>query len=115
MTKIKMSKEEAGSQDFVEKRRAALERFLCRTAKHPSLKLDPDFREFLEMDGNLPKSTSTSALSGACMMRLFNKVGDSLGKINFKIDETDQMNEDYEWFEEKQGQIDALDTQLRKL
>ncbi len=27
MTKIKMNKEEAGSQDFVEKRRAALERY----------------------------------------------------------------------------------------
>jgi hypothetical protein len=28
MTKIKMSKEEAGSADFVERRRAALERFV---------------------------------------------------------------------------------------
>ena len=28
MTKIKMSKEEAGSQEFVEKRRAALERYV---------------------------------------------------------------------------------------
>ena len=30
MTKIKMSKEEAGSQEFVEKRRAALERYVSQ-------------------------------------------------------------------------------------
>lgn len=34
--------------DFVERRRAALERYLRRTAQHPVLVLDPDFREFLE-------------------------------------------------------------------
>jgi len=109
MTKIKMSKEEAGSQDFVEKRRAALERFVNRVGKHPTLRHDPFFKEFLEMDGELPKATSTSALSGAGVMRLFNRVGDSFGKITFKMDETDQ------WFEEKQQQIEALDQQLRKL
>lgn len=52
MTKIKMSKEnETGSvngNDFIERRRAALERYLRRTAEHPVLILDPDFREFLE-------------------------------------------------------------------
>ena len=62
MTKVKMSKEdEASSQsgrlsrnekinlirycpEFVEKRRAALERYLNRTASHPNLRVDPDFR-----------------------------------------------------------------------
>ena len=34
--------------DFVEKRRAALERYMLRTAAHPVLCVDPDFREFLE-------------------------------------------------------------------
>lgn len=34
--------------DFVEKRRAALERYMKRTAAHPVLCVDPDFREFLE-------------------------------------------------------------------
>lgn len=43
------------------------------------------------MDGELPKATSTSALSGAGMMRLFNRVGDSFGKMTFKMDETDQV------------------------
>ncbi|KAI0208323.1 Sorting nexin-2 [Lamellibrachia satsuma] len=109
MTKIKMMKEEAGSADFVEKRRAALERYLNRTAKQPQLSTDPTFIEFLQLDDELPKSTSTSALSGAGMLRLFGKVGDSISKMTFKMDETDQ------WFEEKQQQIDALDQQLRKL
>lgn len=34
--------------DFIERRRSALERYLRRTADHPVLILDPDFREFLE-------------------------------------------------------------------
>lgn len=42
--------------DFVERRRAALERYLKRTAQHPALLSDPDFREFLE--------------SGKCKVRL---------------------------------------------
>lgn len=104
-----MAKEDSGSHDFVEKRRASLERFLNHIGKHPVLRIDSDFREFLELDGDLPKSTSTSALSGAGVMRLFSKVGDSLGKIAFKMDETDL------WFEEKQNQVEALDSQLRKL
>ena len=46
MTKIKLAKEEdnADQYTFVEKRRAALERYLNRTAQHPSLRVDPDFR-----------------------------------------------------------------------
>ena len=62
-----------------------------RTAQHPVLQLDEDFREFLENERDLPRSTSTSALSGAGMMRLFSKVGDSLGKMTFKMDESDQV------------------------
>lgn len=34
--------------EFVERRRAALERYLLRTATHPIFQVDPDFREFLE-------------------------------------------------------------------
>ncbi|XP_074650691.1 sorting nexin-2-like [Tubulanus polymorphus] len=109
MTKVKMSKDETGSFDFVERRRNALERYLNRTAAHPVLQNDTDFRDFLEADGELPKATSTSALSGAGVMRLFSKVGDAVGKMAFKMDETDQ------WFEEKHQQIENLDQQLKKL
>ncbi|KAK3098120.1 hypothetical protein FSP39_016301 [Pinctada imbricata] len=109
MTKIKMSKEESNAADFIERRRAALERYLNRTASHPILRVDPDFRDFLERDSELPKATSTSALSGAGVLRFIHKVGDAVEKIAFKMDESD------EWFEEKQLQVEGLESQLRKL
>ncbi|XP_005103390.1 sorting nexin-2 isoform X2 [Aplysia californica] len=115
MTKVKMSKEESGSADFVERRRAALERYLIRTAAHPMLVTDPDFIEFLEKDGDLPRSTSTSALSGAGVMRLFHKVGESFEKITLKVDESDEWSQEEEWFQEKHQQVEAFDLQLRKL
>lgn len=52
MTKVKISSQPEGNatngNDFIERRRASLERYLKRTAQHPVLVLDPDFREFLE-------------------------------------------------------------------
>ncbi|XP_068856791.1 sorting nexin-2-like isoform X2 [Aphelocoma coerulescens] len=48
MTKVKVGKEDSSSAEFVEKRRAALERYLQRTVKHPTLLQDPDLRLFLE-------------------------------------------------------------------
>lgn len=44
---------------------------------------------FIYVDMELPKATSTSALSGAGVMRLFNKVGETMNKITYKMDETD--------------------------
>eukprot|EP00092_Neocalanus_flemingeri_P003089 GFUD01003300.1.p1 GENE.GFUD01003300.1~~GFUD01003300.1.p1 ORF type:complete len:586 (-),score=266.19 GFUD01003300.1:187-1797(-) len=111
MTKVKMSKEDDSSNqsEFVEKRRAALERYINRTARHPSLRVDPDFREFLELDAELPKANQTAALSGKNVMKLFSKVGDRVSLYTTKMEETDQ------WFEEKTVMIDNLDLQLRKL
>lgn len=94
---------------FVERRRAALERFLNRVAQHPVLCIDPDFREFLESDTELPKATSTSALSGAGVLRLFNKVGETVNKITYKMDESDP------WFEERVCRVEALESCLRRL
>merc|ERR1712013_427952 len=111
MTKVKMSKEDETSvqSEFVEKRRASLERYLNRTASHPYLRVDPDFREFLELDAELPKSNQTSALSGKNVMKMISKVGDRVSAYTTKMEETDQ------WFEEKTVMIDNLDMQLRKL
>ncbi|XP_065216585.1 sorting nexin-2 [Planococcus citri] len=112
-TRVKMSNSQAdhsgGSTEFLEKRRASLERYLKRTAAHPILKIDPDFREFLESEGDLPKATSTSALSGAGVKRLFNKFGETVNKITYKMDESEP------WFEEKSTLLDNIDLQLRKL
>ena len=52
MAKTKFSKEEqakgGASQDFIERRRAALERYLNRTATHPVLRKDDIFVDFLQ-------------------------------------------------------------------
>ena len=53
MTKIKMSgdknqEQSSSSTEFIERRRAALERYLNRTAAHPVLGFDPDFIDFLK-------------------------------------------------------------------
>lgn len=111
MTKIKLAKEEdnADQYEFVEKRRAALERYLNRTAQHPSLRVDPDFREFLELDAELPKSSQTSTLSSKSVLKMISKVGEKVSNYTTRMEETDQ------WFEEKTVMIDRLDEQLRKL
>merc|ERR1719367_787693 len=111
MTKVKMSKEDedATQSEFVEKRRASLERYLNRTAGHPNLRVDPDFREFLELDAELPKSNQTAALSGKNVMKMISKVGDRVSAYTTKMEETDA------WFEEKTTTVENLDIQLKKL
>ncbi|XP_063842859.1 sorting nexin-2-like isoform X8 [Scylla paramamosain] len=111
-TKIKLGSDknaDSGSLDFIERRRAALERYMNRTSTHPTLRADPDFREFVELDAELPRATQTSALSSAGVLRLLNRVGETVNKMTFKMDESDQ------WFEERTQQIESLDAQLRKL
>jgi len=68
-------------------------RFLNRIAQHPTLQTDPNFVDFLELDGDLPKSSSTSALSGAGLLRLFSRAADSIGKMAYKMEETDPVTE----------------------
>lgn len=92
MAKVKMSKDtETTPVDFLEKRRAALQRFLQRLAAHKSFRYDPDFRDFLEISQDLPKANNTSALSGAGMLKMFKSVTDSVTKIAVKMEETDQV------------------------
>uniref|UniRef100_A0A4W3IK81 Sorting nexin-2 n=1 Tax=Callorhinchus milii TaxID=7868 RepID=A0A4W3IK81_CALMI len=108
MTKVKVGKEDSSSTEFVEKRRAALERYLQRTVKHPTLLQDPDLRQFLESN-ELPRAVNTQALSGAGILRMVNKAADAVNKMTIKMNESDA------WFEEKQQQFENLDQQLRKL
>lgn len=108
-TKIKMSKDSVEEDHFVERRRAQLERFLNRCADHPVLRMDPDFREFLEHDGDLPKASGTRALSGAGMLRVFSSIGSSVQRMTYKMDESDQ------WFEDKNQEVHQLEEHLRRL
>jgi len=99
-TKLKMSsgQQESGAagvgapSEFLEKRRAVLERFMNRTAAHAILRVDPDFRDFLEIDSDLPKATNTSAFSGAGVVRLINRFGETVNKISYKMDESDSVS-----------------------
>ncbi|XP_060895120.1 sorting nexin-2 isoform X1 [Labrus mixtus] len=108
MTKVKVGKEDQSSNDFVEKRRSALERYLMRTVKHPILLKDPDVLLFLE-SSELPRAVSTQALSSAGLLRMVNKAAEAVNKMTIKMNESDA------WFEEKQQHFENLDVQLRKL
>ena len=66
-------------------------RFLNRIVRHPRLNCDSDFVDFVELDDELPKSSSTSTLSSAGLVRLINRVGDSLGKYTYTMLETDDV------------------------
>ncbi|CRL01630.1 CLUMA_CG014277, isoform A [Clunio marinus] len=114
-TKVKMGSQQtaesgnANGLEWVENRRASLERFLNRTAAHPTLRVDPNFINFLESDHELPRAVNTAALSGAGVMRLLNKVGETVNKITYKMDENDS------WFADKISEIEALDSHYQKL
>ncbi|XP_075152168.1 sorting nexin 1 [Haematobia irritans] len=113
-TKVKISPQQSepgnGSNvEWVEQRRAALERYMNRTAQHPVLRVDLDFINFLESDQELPRAVNTAALSGAAVVRLFNKVGATVNKITYKMDENDP------WFDDKITEVENLDTNLQKL
>ncbi|XP_075064314.1 sorting nexin-1 [Mixophyes fleayi] len=108
MTKVKVGKEDSSSVDFLERRRAALERYLQRIVSHPTLLQDPDVREFLEKD-ELPRAVSTQTLSGAGLLKMFNRATDAVNKMTIKMNESDI------WFEDKFQQVECEEQHLRKL
>lgn len=112
-TKVKMNQQSEikanTNNEWLENRRASLERYLNRTAQYKVLRTDSDFINFLESDEELPRAVSTSTLSGAGVMRLFNKVGETVNKITYRMDENDQ------WFNEKITEIEVIDIHLQKL
>jgi sorting nexin-1/2 len=109
MAKVKISKEEAIPSDFIDRRRSQLERYLNRLARHEKLIQDPDFREFIEMPSELPKSTNTQALSGAGIFRALTNISNQVTKLTTKTSEQDQ------WFEEKHSLILDLHSHLKNL
>uniref|UniRef100_A0A6I8NA99 Sorting nexin-1 n=1 Tax=Ornithorhynchus anatinus TaxID=9258 RepID=A0A6I8NA99_ORNAN len=108
MTKVKVGKEDSSSAEFLEKRRAALERYLRRVVTHPTMLQDPDVREFLEKE-ELPRAVGTQALSGAGLLKMFNKATDAVSKMTIKMNESDI------WFEEKLQEVEGEEQRLRKL
>jgi len=95
--------------NFISLRRAALERFINRVALHPVLRLDSDFVDFLEYSGDLPRATSTSAISSASVFKMITRVGETVNKMTYKMEEGDS------WFEEKTTHVEQMESQLKKL
>ncbi|KAM3876820.1 sorting nexin-1-like [Diretmus argenteus] len=108
MTKVKVGKDDPSSAEFVERRRAALERYLQRVVSHPSLLQDPDVHEFLEKD-ELPRAVNTQMLSGAGFLKMINKASDAVNKMTIKMNESDT------WFEDKLQEVENEEQQFRKL
>uniref|UniRef100_A0A2R8PEK1 Sorting nexin-1 n=1 Tax=Callithrix jacchus TaxID=9483 RepID=A0A2R8PEK1_CALJA len=108
MTKVKVGKEDSSSAEFLEKRRAALERYLQRIVNHPTMLQDPDVREFLEKE-ELPRAVGTQTLSGAGLLKMFSKATDAVSKMTIKMNESDI------WFEEKLQEVECEEQRLRKL
>uniref|UniRef100_A0A3Q2QSK6 Sorting nexin-2 n=1 Tax=Fundulus heteroclitus TaxID=8078 RepID=A0A3Q2QSK6_FUNHE len=108
MTKVKVGMDDPSSVEFVEKRRAALERYLQRIVAHPLLLQDPDVRDFLERE-DLPRAVNTQAFSGAGFLKMINRASDAVSKMTIKMNESDT------WFEDKFQEVDTEEQQLRKL
>ncbi len=92
-------------EQFIETRRAALQRSLSKIASHPVLQLDPDLRLFLESDNfaneikHRPKPDAAAA----------EKQGLLAGWTGPKFVEQD------EWFDARKQVLDSLEAQLRAL
>lgn len=46
-----------------------------------------------DLSQELPRAVNTNALSGAAVVRLFNKVGETVNKITYKMDENDPVSD----------------------
>ncbi|OCK77643.1 vacuolar protein sorting-associated protein-like protein vps5 [Lepidopterella palustris CBS 459.81] len=96
--------------DFVESRRAALERMLNKTAAHPILQHDGDLKLFLESDAfNVDvknKERKDPGLSESKGM---------LGSIGINVGSGSKFIEHDDWFHDRKIYLDALETQLKAL
>ncbi|VDP16609.1 unnamed protein product [Soboliphyme baturini] len=111
--KTKMAKgtveDDPYAAEFLERRRASLERYLRRLVMHPLLFQDIDFYDFITNEAELPKATQTATFSGASVKKFLERMGDSLSKITIKMEENDA------WFNDKQYEIEQISDMLKKL
>lgn len=109
MAKVKISNTDDLPTDFIDRRRALLERYLNRLVRHAKLVEDSDVRDFIEAPHDLPKATNTQALSGAGVLRALSTISNQVTKLTAKTSEQDQ------WFEEKHLFIVDLHTTFKRL
>ncbi|OCL04201.1 Vps5-domain-containing protein [Glonium stellatum] len=96
--------------DFVESRRAALERMLNKTAAHPILQHDGDLKLFLESDAfNVDIKNKERKDPGLGESKgMFGSIGISVGSSGKFIEHDD-------WFHDRKVYLDALEAQLKAL
>nr|XP_025042992.1 sorting nexin-1 [Pelodiscus sinensis] len=104
MTKVKVGKEDSSSAEFLEKRRAALERYLQRIVSHPAMLQDPDVREFLEKE-ELPRAVGTQTWPSPKQVVLPRERARSPQLRLCPL----------QWFEEKLQEVECEEQRLRKL
>ncbi|CAO2657686.1 Nn.00g038120.m01.CDS01 [Neocucurbitaria sp. VM-36] len=94
--------------DFVESRRAALERMLTKTATHPVLQHDSDLKLFLESDAfNVDIKNKERKDAG---------LGESKGMFGSMLSgSSGKFVEHDDWFHDRRIYLDALETQLKAL
>ncbi|KAI6195476.1 Sorting nexin-2 [Aphelenchoides besseyi] len=108
-TKLNTANDETYTSDVAEKRTRQLERFLRRLTRSPRLVTNHDLIDFLTFDANLPRATSTSALSSNSVKKMFKSFSEMLSKIAFPMDENDR------WFEHVHGHVEELEDMLTRL
>ncbi|KAH6626787.1 Vps5 C terminal like-domain-containing protein [Chaetomium sp. MPI-SDFR-AT-0129] len=96
--------------NFVESRRAALEKMLNKIAAHPTLQLDGDLKLFLESEAfNVDVKHKE---------RKEPSLGESksvLGSLGFGVGSGNKFVEQDDWFHDRKVYLDALENQLKAL
>ncbi|KHJ48462.1 PX domain protein [Trichuris suis] len=113
-TKAKMVKgtveEDPVAAEFLERRRASLERYIRRTADHPVLLRVCDNIIAAGRIGELPKASQTAVISGTTIKRIWDRVSEGFNRIAIsKMDENDA------WFNERHYEVEQLEIEMRKL
>ncbi|KAK4100124.1 Vps5-domain-containing protein [Parathielavia hyrcaniae] len=96
--------------NFVESRRAALEKMLNKIATHPTLQMDGDLKLFLESEAfNVDVKHKE---------RKEPNLGESksvLGSLGFNVGSGNKFVEQDDWFHDRKVYLDALENQLKAL
>ncbi|KAK6836863.1 hypothetical protein PG987_007358 [Apiospora arundinis] len=96
--------------NFVESRRAALEKMCNKIAAHPTLQNDPDLKLFLESESfnvDIKHKERRDPIPGESK-GVFGSLGISVGSSNKFVEQDD-------WFHDRRVYLDALENQLKAL
>jgi len=102
--------------EFVDSRRIALERFLRRVVANPALYTSSDLKIFLEADNMEAAISSKKKEKSQSKGGFFQSLTSSLNEVVTNTAQTfAKIPERDEWFENKRGQLEMLESQLKAL